>query len=304
MKTKLENQKLSIKRLKPMVMKNIAGWLMLLPTVVFAYFIIWRPIVMGFYQSLFDMQGSTMLEFVGLENYKDITTDTNFTKVLFNTFKYTGFSLLVGFLPPVIVAILLNEVRHIRAFFKTAIYLPVVLPGIAVYMLWYYLYLPGESGLLNTILASFGIDPQPWLQDAGTSILWIVITMTWQSFGGSTLMYLAALQGINRELYEAAEIDGAGMRKRLRYIMLPEIYPIALLLFIRQIIGVFQVMEQPLAMTGGGPNGASTSLALLAYKYAFEYFQFDKAMATGVITFIILVMITGVYLVLEKKMND
>ncbi len=86
--------------------------------------------------------------------------------------------------------------------------------------------------------------------------------------------------------------------------MLPHIYPVALLLLIRQIIGVFQVMEQPLTMTGGGPNGATTSLALLAYKYAFEYYKFDKAMATGVITFLILCVLTGAYLVIEKKLND
>ena len=85
--------------------------------------------------------------------------------------------------------------------------------------------------------------------------------------------------------------------------MLPELYPIMLLLFVRQIIGVFQVMEQPLTMTGGGPNGATESLALLAYKYAFEYLKFDKGMATGVITFLILIVMTLFYTRLEKKVN-
>lgn len=286
------------------ISKNITGWIMLLPTVIFAYFVIWRPIFMGFYQSFFKMSGNKLVEFVGFKNYAHIISDTNFLTVIANTFQYTGWSIIIGFLPPIVIAMLLNESRHLRSFFKTAVYLPVVLPGIAVYMLWYYMYLPGSSGLLNTIMEHFGIAPYGWLQDGKTTIIWIVITMTWQGMGGSTLMYLATLQGINRELYEAAEIDGAGLRKRIRYILLPEIYPIALLLFIKQIIGVFQVMEQPLTMTGGGPNGASTSLALLAYRYAFEYFQFDKAMATGVITLLILIMITSVYLVVEKKVNE
>ena len=286
------------------IRKNIVGWMMLLPTILFAYFIVWRPTVMGFYSSLFKMQGSVRLEFVGLKNYIEIITDTNFLRVLVNTFKYTGFSLLIGFLPPLVIAILLNEVRRGQYFFRLGMYIPVVLPGIAVYMLWLYMYMPGEAGLLNTIFGKFGMEPYVWLQDSRFAIIWIILTMTWSGMGGTILMYFAALQGINSDLYEAASIDGAKIRHKLRYIALPEIYPIALLLFVRQIICVFQVMEQPLTMTSGGPNGATESLALLAYKYAFEYFKFDKGMATGVITFLILIVMTIFYTRLEKKMNQ
>ena len=286
------------------VKKNSVGWIMLLPTVIFAYLVVWRPTIMGFYNSLFKMQGSTRLDFVGLRNYIEIISDTNFLKVLVNTFKYTGFSLIIGFLPPLIIAILLNEVRRGQYFFRMGLYLPVVLPGIAVYMLWTYMYMPGDAGLLNTIFGFFGIEPYIWLQDSKMAIVWITVTMTWSGMGGTILMYFAAIQGINPDLYEAAAIDGGKIRHKLRYIVLPEIYPIALLLFVKQIIGVFQVMEQPLTMTGGGPNGATESLALLAYKYAFEYFKFDKGMATGVITFLILLFMTIFYIKLEKKVNQ
>lgn len=286
------------------IRKNIVGWMMILPTILFAYLIVWRPTLMGFYSSLFKMQGSARLEFVGLKNYIEIITDTNFLTVLINTLKYTGFSLVIGFLPPLIIAILLNEVRRGQYLFRLGMYIPVVLPGIAVYMLWTYMYAPGSAGLLNTIFGVFGADPYVWLQDSNLAIVWIVVTMTWSGMGGTILMYFAALQGINPDLYEAASIDGAKIRHKLRYIVIPEIYPIALLLFVKQIIGVFQVMEQPLTMTGGGPNGATESLALLAYKYAFEYFKFDKGMATGVITFIILIFMTIFYTRLEKKVNQ
>lgn len=292
------------KNVGKVIRKNLMGWLMLLPTVIFAYLIVWRPTVMGFYSSLFKMQGSVRTEFVGLRNYIEIITDTNFLRVLVNTFKYTGFSLLIGFLPPLVIAILLNEVRRGQYFFRVGMYIPVVLPGIAVYMLWTYMYMPGAGGLLNTIFSALGIDPYIWLQDSKMAIVWIVCTMTWSGMGGTILMYFAALQGINPDLYEAASIDGAKIRHKLRYIVIPEVYPIALLLFVKQIIGVFQVMEQPLTMTGGGPNGATESLALLAYKYAFEYFKFDKGMATGVITFIILIFMTIFYVRLEKKVNQ
>lgn len=286
------------------IRKNLMGWLMLLPTIIFAYLIVWRPTCMSFYNSLFRMQGSTRVDFVGLRNYIEIVTDTNFLKVLTNTFKYTGFSLIIGFLPPFVIAILLNEVKRGQFFFRMGTYIPVVLPGIAVYMLWTYMYLPGSAGLLNSILGLFGVDPYVWLQDSRMAIIWIVVTMTWSGMGGTILMYFAALQGINPDIYEAASIDGAKVRHKLRYIVLPELYPIALLLFVRQIIGVFQVMEQPLTMTGGGPNGATESLTLLAYKYAFDYFRFDKGMATGVMTFLILVCMTIIYIKLEKRTKE
>ena len=289
---------------KSMLERNIIGWAMLVPTVFLAFFIIWRPVFVGFYQSMFKMQGAKLVEFVGFNNYMIVLKDTNFLKTLGNTFKYVGLSLIIGFPPPLIIAILLNESRHLKSFFKASTYLPVVLPAIAVYMLWTQMYLPGKGGLLNQLLSLFGADPYTWLQDSKNTILWIGITMTWRGMGGTILMYLAALQGVNRELYEAAIMDGAGLRVRIRHIMMPEILPIALLMLVRQIIGVFQVMEEPLTMTGGGPNGASTSLALLGYNYAFKFFQFDRAQAVGGITFVILICVTFMYLKLEKKLNE
>ena len=231
-KTNIQRQK----HINSFFAKNIVGWAMLLPTVIFAYLIVWRPTVMGFVCSLYKMQGSVKTEFAGLRNYIEIITDTNFLRVLLNTFKYTGYSLLIGFIPPLLIAILLNEVRRGQYVFRVGMYIPVVLPGIAVYMLWTYMYMPGEAGLLNTVFSVFGMEPYIWLQDARFAIVWIVITMTWSGMGGTILMYFAALQGINPDLYEAAAIDGATIRHKLRFIVLPELYPIMLLLFVRQII--------------------------------------------------------------------
>ena len=117
-------------------------------------------------------------------------------------------------------------------------------------------------------------------------------------------MYLSILQGVDKNLYEAARLDGAGIFTRIRVVMMPNIYGILLLNTIRQIIGVFQIYEQPLTMTGGGPNGASQTLGLMNYYYAFKYGQFDKSMALGVITFLLLVWLTLIYFRLDKKIND
>lgn len=202
------------------------------------------------------------------------------------------------------MAIMVNELYRISGVLKLVYYLPSMVPTIAVSMLWYYIYYGGEGGLLNMVLGVFGLNSVAWLDNQNTTILMLVISMTWKGFGGTMLIYLAALQGIDRSLYEAAAADGAGLLHRIRHITIPGISGILMLNFIRQIIGVFQVVEQPLTMTGGGPNGASMSLGLLAYNYAFKYFQIGNAMAVNVIMFVILIALTFVYYKVDKKYSD
>lgn len=154
------------------------------------------------------------------------------------------------------------------------------------------------------ILCFFGLQPMTWLNNANLSIPLIIVMLTWSGFGGAVIMYLASLQGIDRSLYEAAKLDGAGIFQRIRVVMMPHMWGILLLQAVRQIIGIFQIAEQPLVMTGGGPNGASTSLGLTNYYYAFKYGQFDRSMALGVIMFILLVWLTLLYFRLDKKINE
>ena len=128
--------------------------------------------------------------------------------------------------------------------------------------------------------------------------------MTWHATGATTIYYFAALQGVNRELYEAAVIDGAGFFRRLRTVAFPHISKISLLFLVRQIIGVFSIMEQPLQMTDGGPNNASMSLGLQSYKYAFVQNKPQLAMALSVIMFLILCIATIFYFKMDKKLSE
>lgn len=284
--------------------RNIGSWLLLLPSIILFYFVVWRPVVVGMFLSLFEMQGYTPVEFVGLANYKRILTDTQFLKVLGNTFKYVFWSLTIGYLPPIIFAIMINEVVHMRGYVKFAIYFPTMLPAVATSMIWYLFYYPNASGVFNTILLKLGFETNQWLQDPSMTIIYIVISMVWNGFGSTTIMYLASLQGVNQELYEAAMIDGVGIFRRIWSIAIPRIRGVMLLFLVRQIIGVFQVMEQPLTMTGGGPNGASLSLGLQGYRYAFEYFKIDSALANNIIMFLILMVLTVFYFFLERKVDS
>ena len=258
---------------------------------------------MGTYYSLFKLRGYTPVEFVGLDNYIKVITDTNFVKALINTIKYVLWELLLGFVPPVFVAIMLNEIRKGHKMLKFAIYFPTIVPGIVTAMMWRLMYEPNVGGLINNLLGHIGIEPQPFLNSPKAVIFWICVSMAWSGIGGKMVYYLAGLQGINSELYEAASIEGAGIFRRMWYITLPQMSGILFLFIIRMIISVFQVMEVPLTMTDGGPNGASISLGLQSYRYAFENFKVEYALALGMIQFFLLIGITLFYFRIQKKID-
>lgn len=284
--------------------RDISAWMLILPALLLIYLCVLRPQIMGTYWSFFDMKGYKVQGFVGLENYKAVIKDSMFMKTLWNTCKYVLWSIVIGYFLPIIIAVLLNEIVHLRNTYRVLIYFPSILPAAGVTLLWYLVYYPDAGGLLNMIGGFFGMEPYMWLQDSRWTILYIIISMTWSGCGSSVIYYFAALQGVNRELYEAAIIDGAGFVRRIRTITLPHISGISLLFLVRQIIGVFSVMEQPLQMTDGGPNGASMSLGLLAYRYGFVSIKADQAMAIGVIMFLILAVVTCFYFYLDKKIEN
>ena len=182
--------------------------------------------------------------------------------------------------------------------------MPVVLPAVVTCLIWQFIYADGGGGLLNMLLYYLGIGPLTWLSNKSLTIPLIIIAMSWNGFGGTMIMYLASLQSVDKALYEAARLEGAGFFGRIRAVLMPHMRGIILLLAVRQIIGVFQVTEQPLIMTGGGPNGASMSLGLTNYFYAFRYGRMDKSLAMGVITFLLLIGLTFLYFRLDKKLEN
>ncbi|HHV99837.1 MAG TPA: sugar ABC transporter permease [Clostridiaceae bacterium] len=295
------NVKRSIRTTLAAIKLNTAAWLLLIPSLISFIIIVWMPMISGIVLSFFETKGYDAVKFVGLRNFIDVIQDSEFKSTLLNTVSYTVWSLIIGFLFPIFVGILLNEMIHLKAFFKFSVYFPTIVPGIACSLLWSFMFDPGKGGLLNSLLAQLGLPQSSWLQNPKLTIPLIVTTMTWKGFGGTSLIYLASLQGINQELYEASIIDGASVVQRIRYITLPQIANIILLMLIMQIIGVFQVMAEPLTMTDGGPNNASTSLMLQSYFYAFRYFRADKSMALGVITFVMLALLTVIYQLFSKK---
>ncbi len=292
------------KNLGGIVARNLSGWLLILPSIFLFIMLVWRPIGIGIWYSFYKLQGFTRVEFVGLKNFMDVLTDTNFIQTLWNTVGYVFWSLVIGFPLPFICAVMLNEMIHMQGYFKITTYLPVIIPSIATCLIWKMVYMDGNGGLLNMFRYYLGLEPMNWLSNKNLAIPLIVISMSWNGFGSTLIMYLATLQGINQELYEAARLDGAGFFRRIIHVLFPYMRGLLLLMLIRQIIGVFNVTEQPLTMTGGGPNGASMSLGLTNYYYAFKYGQYDKSLALGVITFCLLLVLTFIYFGLDKRVDE
>ncbi len=290
---------------KRLALKNdMSAWVLLLPAAICIYLFILRPQMQGVYWSFFNMRGFTPTDFVGIDNYKRVLTDTAFLKAFGNTWKYIIYSLVIGFPIPFIIAIVMNEMLHFRKLTRTIVYLPAVMPAVAVSLLWYFVYFPDASGLANMVLGKLGIAPYEWLQDSRYTIMYIIISMTWAGMGGTAIYYFATLQGINRELYEAAIIDGAGFFRRLWVVTIPHMSGMLALFAVRQIISVFNVMEQPLQMTDGGPNNASISLGLLNYRYAFVQQRPQFALALGLIMFFVMSIFTVIYFYIDKKIEN
>ena len=286
------------------IFKDVRAWLIMLPMIIVFYLFVWRPTVMGAWWSFYNMKGYSPQEFIGLRNYIEVITDTQFPTVMWNTVQYVLWSLVIGYLPPLAIALALNEVIYGKSFFRTIMYLPVVIPGIAAMLMWYFIYFPDQTGLLNQVVMLFGLEPQGWLNDPNMVIILLIIQMTWKSFGGAVLMYFAALQGVSVDLYEASTIDGAGMFKKIKYITIPQISGVMLLTFVNQIIGVFQVLQEPMIMTGGGPDGASISMGYQLYRYGFVSARAGHAMALGVIIFAVLLVLTVVYKIMDKRIQE
>ncbi|GHO42741.1 carbohydrate ABC transporter permease [Ktedonospora formicarum] len=280
--------------------RNLSGYLFLLPALlVFAIFV-WYPIILGFIMSFQSIDLINPSLWVGLANYRHVFSDPLFAIAWRNTLVFSIYALLSGYAVPIILALLINEMRHARGFFRLIFYIPVMLPPIVTVFLWRWIYNP-DDGLLNALLNLLHVASGSWLETPATALPALVVVATWSAAGSTILIYLAALQGVPASLYEAAEIDGANLWQRLWHITLPSIRPIMLLMLILQIINTMQVFIEPFTMTNGGPQNSTMSILLLIYNYAFQQADFGGASAIGVILFLALAAFTLLYMRLTSK---
>jgi multiple sugar transport system permease protein len=282
------------------VRDNLTGHGFLIGAVLCFAVFSWYPMVREFIMAFQKTKRGTTT-WVGFDNLVRIWHDPAFWQAWRNTAYFTLLALIIGFAVPFFVAILLNEFRHGQAYLRILVYLPVMLPPVASVLLFKYFYNP-DFGLFNAILHTFHLPGLAWLNSPTTAMPAVVIAATWMNMGGATLIYLAALQGIPGELYEAAELDGAGVWRRIRHVTIPQTRLILSLMLLLQIIATMQVFTEPYLLTGGdGPEGSTLTVVYLIYNYAFNFNNYGSAAALGVVMLLVLIGFSGLYVRLNRE---
>ena len=234
-------------------------------------------------------------EFVGFENYIETFTSSLFYKSVKNTVIYTiivvPLSLVIAFSIAVMVMAFKKRTQSI---FKAIYYLPGIASGVALSVVWLWLYDSSPSGLFNQILAFFGLPIQNWLNSSKTSMLSLIIMALASGQGSSIIIYVAALLGIDNSTFEAADLDGASFMQKVRFIVVPLVKPSTLFLFVTGIIGSFQVFMNAYMMTGGGPDNNTTMIGLLIFNNAFVYSKYGLACAQAIVLAVIIAAISFV----------
>lgn len=261
------------------------------------------PMLFSLIGSFTDYNLTSKMNFIGLNNFKRMfLSDDLFWKSLYNTAYFTLFNVPLTTFFSIFLAVILNQKLVGIRFFRTIFYLPAVLSGMAVYILWMQLLSP-STGLINTILSWFHITGPSWLFDPNWTKPALIIMKLW-SAGGAMLLYLATLQNVPTQLYESAEIDGAGLWQQFRHVTLPMITPIIFYDVITSTIGSFQIFQEAYVMTNNGQGGPANSLLfynLHMWNKAFVGFDMGYAMAMSMVLFVIVLVLTLINLKLAPR---
>ena len=263
----------------------------LFPWLIGFFIFLSGPIIASFYLSLTEYDIIRKPVFIGFDNYILLFNDPIFTKSLSVTFTYAAVTLPLSIILGIFLALLLNQKIAGLGIYRTCFYLPSIIPLVAGSIIWLWIFRGDEGGLLNNILSKINIHGPLWLSDPHWALIALIIMSLW-NIGNSVLIYLAGLQDIPQTLYEAADIDGAGVIQKLFLITIPMLMPTIFFNLVIGIISVFQYFVPAYIMTSGGPRYATTFYSLYAYQNAFEDFKLGYASGMAWILFLIVVFFT------------
>ncbi len=291
------------KRLTMRRKESLYGYIFVMPWIIGFLAFTAGPLVFSFMASFTNYNITSQMDFIGADNYQGLfTEDSLFWTSLWNTLYFVAFSVPLTTIGAIFLSALLNQdIPGIR-FFRTLYYLPAVLSGVGVYLLWMQLLDPG-TGMVNLILGWFNIDGPNWLFDPNWTKPSLILMKMW-SVGGAMLLYLASMQGVSKSLYEAAEIDGANTWKQFRHITIPMITPVIFFDVVTSLIGGFQIFQEAYVMSSNGEGGPANSLLfynLYMWRQAFENFNMGYAMAMSWILFVIVFVLTLINLKLAPR---
>ena len=275
--------------------------LFLLPTYLGMVGLVLGPVLAGFVISFFRWDVISPPVFIGIRNYTDLFDPARerFLQALGNTIYYVVGAVPSSLVISLLLAMALNRIRG-QTLFRTIYFLPSVCAGVAIATLWAWLF-NTQFGFINWVLSWFGLPKVPWLSDSNWAMPSIIIMSVWQGLGYPIVLFLAGLQGIPEEYYEAARIDGAGNWQLFRYVTLPLLSPTTFLILVLSIIGSFQVFEQTYIMTQGGPSFSTTTIVLMIVYRGFQDFKMGLAAAMAYILFAIVLLWTIIQFWLQRR---
>ncbi|MDQ1583092.1 MAG: multiple sugar transport system permease protein [Microbacteriaceae bacterium] len=286
---------------------GLTNLVFLLPLLIVFGVFSWTPIVEAVVMSVQHTNLVTPATFVGLDNFVQVFKDPLFWTAVRNTGLFALLALIFGYPLPLVLAVLMSEVRRGKGLFSALAYLPVVVPPVVAVLLWKFFYDASPTGVFNTVLGWVGIGPQPWIQNATSAMPSLVLEATWAAAGGTIIIYLAALTGVAPELYDAAEVDGSSIWQKIWHVTLPQLRGVLLVTLILQIIGTSQVFLEPFLFTNGGPANATVTILQLIYRYAFENSlggNYGGATALSILLAVFLAILSFVYFRITKSWSE
>ena len=252
-------------------------WLFLAPAVLSIALWSYYPLFKGAVMAFQDYKIVGDAGWAGLDNFIRVASDPGFWRAWGRTLQYVVLTISLGFTAPVVLAILLTEIPRGKVFFRMVYFLPHLTSALVVMLLWKLMFDPTENGMLNQLLAVFGISRQAWLQDPSWAMACCILPGVWAGAGMASLIYIAALGSLPPDYYEAAAIDGAGIFARFRHITLPQLLPLMVINFVGAFIAAFQGMGSIFLLTFGGPGDATNVLSLMIWKEAYNNLRFSTA---------------------------
>ncbi|WP_327174379.1 sugar ABC transporter permease [Streptomyces sp. NBC_01335] len=268
-----------------------AGMLMVAPALLHAALWIGLPVLASVALAFTKYDVLTAPEFVGFDNFRDMLDDTVFRQSIVNTVVYTFFTVPFGMVLGLLMALALNTGLRARGIFRTAVFLPQVTATVAIALVWLWIYNPG-NGLFNALLSFVGVQGPAWLSSTAWAMPSVILVGVWQGIGMKMLIYLAALQSLPKELYEAASVDGASRVRQFFSITLPLLKPATFFVLITSMITAFQSFDQIYILTDGGPANSTTMMTYEIYKSAFREFRVGYACAQSLVLFVLLMGFT------------
>lgn len=277
---------------KKKLKENLTAWALLSPAILFMLVFTVYPIIKSVRLSFSKYTlGMSEPVFIGLKNYIDLAKSPLFWKIMGNTLYFSLITIIPSLVIGLLLALLVNRKHKKVGFLRTVFFYPVVMPMIAVASIWFFIYM-GKNGLFDQLVMKFGFEPMNVLSNRKTVLPFMAIMYVWKEVGFIMVFYLAGLQNISGELYEAALIDGASPWKILKYITIPLLKPTTIFISTVALTNSFKLVDHIVIMTEGAPNNASTLLLYYIYQQSFINFNYGKAGALTVIMLVLLLIVS------------